>query len=369
MTSKDQSPTEQSPKTTEQSLREGVEVMLAGVRSIPDQIIESLSLGAETAEMLLAPVLYPFPPRHIALCGLGGSAFPGELLELATQAFNVRCPVSRDYTAPSNALPLTQLNIACSFSGNTEETLSAFLDALETGQPTIAVCTGGALETLAVQFDAPCVKLTKPTPTFQPRAATGMFIGVIGGLLDDLGLAPGLKEHLRESAEELRVLMSDPTLKQRAKEIAGRLSGKIPVFYAPQPFGPVAQVCKIKINENAKSPAFWNALPEFNHNEMVGYTRMSEPFVVVMLSDEQGYPRAQTRTQQSIKTLSDYGVDTLEVPIPAGQSDLARALSALYLFDLVSCELAIEAGVDPNPVEMIENFKAALGPFENMRCP
>ena len=90
----------------------------------------------------------------------------------------MRCPVSRDYTAPSDALSLTQLNIACSFSGNTEETLSAFLDALETGQPTIAVCTGGALEELAVQMDAPCVKLTKPTPTFQPRAATGMFIGV-----------------------------------------------------------------------------------------------------------------------------------------------------------------------------------------------
>lgn len=131
----------------------------------------------------------------------------------------------------------------------------------------------------------------------------------------------------------------------------------------------MARVVKIKINENAKSPAFWNEVPELNHNEMVGYTRLHAPLVAVFLTTTQTTPRQQTRVARTVETLRKHGVDTLEVPMRPARDPLAAALATLYLFDLVSCELATLAGVDPNPVAMVEDFKASLGPFVTTREP
>ena len=101
-----------------------------------------------------------------------------------------------------------------------------------------------------------------------------------------------------------------------------------------------------------------------NHNEMVGYTRLHQPLTAVFFLDPLASARMQTRVAQSAQTLSDYGVKTLKVPVRAAQDRLTSLLATLYLFDVVSCEMALMADVDPNPVVMVEDFKAALGPFK-----
>ena len=147
-----------------------------------------------------------------------------------------------------------------------------------------------------------------------------------------------------------------------AHQLAQKLHGRIPVFYAPPPYAEsLARVAKIKVNENAKCPAFWNEIPEFNHNEMVGYTRLHHPLTTVFFEDPRASSRMQQRIAQSVNTLRGYGVDTLTIPIRKSKDRITSLLATLYLLDVVSCEMALQAGVDPNPVTMIEEFKKALG--------
>lgn len=340
----------------ESQIRAGIEIMLSGVRGIPNH----LSQGAALAEGIAAQ--FKHEVKRITLCALGGSAFPGNLLKVITDPLSVPLHVSRSYEVAHAKLDQNDLVIACSFSGNTEESLSSLDDALQRGAQILIVSAGGKLEKLASQHQLPFIKLTKPTPTFQPRAASGFFIGALSAILEDLGYFEGARERLKVVAEELKTLMN---VEEEAKEIADKLHGSIPVFYAPPPYAEsLARVVKIKINENAKSPAFWNEVPEFNHNEMVGYTRLNNPLTAVFFEDPLTSPRMQTRVNQSAQTLSEYGVKTLKVGIRPAQDRLTSLLATLYLFDVVSCEMALKAGVDPNPVAMVEDFKAALGTFK-----
>ncbi len=343
----------------EAQIRAGIEIMLSGVRGIPEHLPQGAELASGIAEQ------FQYPVKRITLCALGGSAFPGDLLKVITDPLSVPLKVSRSYEVAHAKLDQNDLVIACSFSGNTEESLSSLDDALQRGAQILIICAGGRLEALAAQHKLPFIKLTKPSPTFQPRAASGFFIGALSAILEDLGYFPGARERLKAVGQELKTLMN---VEEEAQQIATVLDGSIPVFYAPPPYAEsLARVVKIKINENAKSPAFWNEIPEFNHNEMVGYTRLHDSLTAVFFEDPLASPRMQTRVNQSAQTLSDYGVKTLKVAIRPAQDRLTSLLATLYLFDVVSCEMALKAGVDPNPVAMVEDFKAALGSFNGVK--
>jgi glucose/mannose-6-phosphate isomerase len=335
----------------------GVEIMLSAVRGIPQHLLQGIDLAKGIAEQLKPGI------RSVTLCGLGGSAFPGNLLEVLQQELNIPLRVSRDYQLPHQQFTTQDLVIASSFSGNTEESVSSLLDALEAGAQSVVLCAGGRMAQLAQEHNLPVITMSKPTPTFQPRAGSGFFVGALCALLEDLGFFPHARQRLQAVSHELKDLMD---VKQEAASIADRLFGKIPVFYAAPPFASsLARVVKIKINENTKSPAFWNEVPEFNHNEMVGYTQNHQGLIAVFFTYENDLARTQTRIQQSIKTLQAYGVDTLAVAIRPAQDILTSLFATLYLFDEVSCALAIRAGIDPNPVNMVEDFKASLGAFES----
>ena len=338
------------------AIAQGIEIMLSGVRGIPDH----LTLGAELAEGIAAQLKGSI--KRVTLCALGGSAFPGDLLRVITDPLSIPLTVSRSYKVHHAQLDETDLVIACSFSGNTEESLSSLEDALSRGAQVVVICAGGKLEQIAGERGLPLIKLTKPTPTFQPRAGSGFFIGALSALLEDLGFFNGARSRLAAVGAELKGLMD---VQDEAREIAEALDGTIPVFYAPPPFAEsLSRVVKIKINENAKSPAFWNEVPEFNHNEMVGYTRLHQTLTAVFFTDPLTCERMKTRVAQSAQTLSEYGVKTLSIPVREAKDRLTSLLATLYLFDVVSCEMALKAGVDPNPVAMVEDFKAALGPFK-----
>jgi len=301
-------------------------------------------------------------PSHgvsrVVLCGLGGSAFPGELVSLIYPELDLS--VNRDYLPYGRPLDENTLVIASSFSGNTEETLSAFRSALDSPATVCVVTAGGQLAAEAAAAGCPTVALSRPWPSFQPRAASGFFVGGIARLVEAAGLADGGLAKFRALEAHLGALEG---LETRAKGIAERLRGRIPVIYSPTAYArTVAQIAKIKLNENSKMACFWNALPEMNHNEMVGYTRLNGPFTAVLLNDPDGLPRMQHRTATTAATLTENEVPVVIIDLD-GPTPEAKAFSALFLFDFVSCELALAAGIDPNPVAMVEDFKAGLGPF------
>ena len=359
--------TEPSPEA--QARLEASEQMIRAIRSTPEQLRKGLALGAQVGRELNGQGAQP---NRVIICGVGGSAFPAELLRLMLIQRGVACMISRSYLLPE---PLTALSsevliVACSFSGNTEETLSSYHCALRTDALTVAISAGGELEKRAQSECRPHVRLERPSPGFQPRAATGLFLGALVGLLEELGLCAGGTEELKASASALEAHLMDATLNAQASELTEQIAGKIPVFYALSPYGPaLAQLAKIKLNENAKQPAFWAELPEANHNELIGYTQLNSALIAVIFTDQRAPARMQTRVQETIKVLRTLGVSVTTLTLPEAPEWVARVLGALYLIDLASCSLAVRTSINPNEVELLERFKKRLGPFRGLESP
>lgn len=323
--------------------------MIAAVRALPDHFAIGWRAAADLARPLRGAV------QRVVLCGMGGSAFPADLVALHDPALPLS--VSRDY-AVRGPLDAATLVVASSFSGNTEETLAAFADAGRRGARRVVITAGGALGAQAEAAGVPVVRLAKPFPSFQPRAATAMFVGALGRLLDDAGLIDDFAPVIDALARRIRALAG---VEARAAELATALRGRIPVILATPPLGAAARVVRIKLNENAKITALCSEIPEFNHNELVGFTRQHGPFAAVILRDPRNAPRMAHRVEMTRRALEDAGVPTHAVDLPDAPP-IEQAFAALYLFDFVSCRLALQDGIDPNPVALIESFKASLGP-------
>jgi len=323
--------------------------MLDSVRALPRQFEAGVSFAGDVGAGLDGI-------ERVVVAGMGGSAFPGDLLRLYVDPKGVDLRVSRDYVVHDRLGPEV-LVVVSSFSGNTEESLAALNDARERGAAVVAISAGGKLRARALDLGVPYVHLEKPTPTFQPRAAMGYFVSALLAVLENVGLIRDARAGLLAVGARLAAL----DVEVQAQTLATELSGRIPVVLATHPFADTAaRVIKIKFNENAKIPAFFYAVPEFNHNEMVGYTQLPGPFSVVMLRDPDVAPRMMRRLDVTAATLRANDVPVLEVPLVDGPN-VEKHFCALYLFDFVSCYLAEAAGIDPNPVAMVEDFKAALG--------
>jgi glucose/mannose-6-phosphate isomerase len=294
--------------------------------------------------------------RTVLVCGMGGSAFPGDFLALYARRFGVTVTVSRDYEVRETALDPSVLAIVSSYSGDTEETLSAFEQVRAAGCAMVAVSAGGRLEALARTHDVPHVRFVRPDPHFQPRAAMGDFFGAFTTLLHNAGLLPDVPAMLTRLSAHIRALHVDGD----ARALANQLWDRIPVIYATDPFTQTAaRVIKIKLNENAKMPAFFNGLPELDHNELVGFTRLTGPFSAVLLRPPGLSVAMARRFEVTAETLVSVGVPALTVDLPDADPEV-QLFTVLHLFDVVSVHIALRAGIDPTPVAMVEDFKRRL---------
>lgn len=293
---------------------------------------------------------------RVLVCGMGGSAFPGDFLALYARPSGVVVDVCRDYEVRGVPLGPSVFAIVSSYSGDTEETLSAFEQVRAAGCAVVTVSAGGQLEALARAAGVTHVRFVRPNPLFQPRAAMGDFFGAFTTLLFNAGLLPDVPAMLTRLATHLLSLEVDA----EARALAERLWDRIPVIYASDPFTQTAaRVVKIKLNENAKMPAFFNGLPELDHNELVGFTRRTGPFVAVLLRPA-GLPAAMARRfDVTAETLESVGVPALTVALPDAPPEV-QLFSVLHLFDVVSVHIALRAGIDPTPVAMVEDFKRRL---------
>lgn len=330
--------------------------MLAAVRTLPQQLIDGSSFVGDVGKAAIGVT-------RVIVCGLGGSAFPAELLRLYTDALGVDMTVSRDYVVRDHRLDAQCLVVVSSFSGNTEETVSALHDARERGAQIVVMSAGGKLAVEAATHGLPYVAINKPTPDFQPRAASGYFISALAAVLDNAGLLTGGAVAMAAAGGALAkaAQVGEAAMIDRAMDLAKRLRGRIPILYATAPFGVVAKIIKIKLNENSKTPAFFYEIPEFNHNEMVGFTRLPAQFSAVILDDPGCLARLAHRVNVTAETLVDNGVAVERVALSNAGDDIVKAFETLMFFDYVTCALAALDDIDPNPVAMVEDFKRRLG--------
>lgn len=304
--------------------------------------------------------------HSIMISGMGGSALPGNLFRIyLNDLFRTEEPSkqplaiyqNRSYSLPPEAFK-DCLNFICSYSGNTEETVASFEEALQNKLPCIALSAGGKIEVMAKEYGVPHIKLPIPYENFQPRVGTGYFFGAMFQLLVNHGLVPDTTTTLK--AEALALADKMEAIEKMGEELAKKIAGKTPVIYSTAKYKSVAMVWKIKLNENAKTPAFWNFFPELNHNEMVGWTIPQGKFFVLMLRDPSTHAQNLKRFDITAKLLREKGVE-IEIIDMEGKSVFEVMFRSIALGDFTSYYLALEYGQDPTPVVMVEELKKLLG--------
>lgn len=300
--------------------------------------------------------------ENIVVGSMGGSALAATLFSSWPEAIKPM-EVWRNYDLPKYASVAT-LFIASSYSGNTEETLSALAAAEQRGCQIVVVTAGGALLERATEKGYPCYVL--PTG-YQPRMAVLYnFAALIqlleagklieAGSYDELkAAAPWLQEQAAAYAPDV------PTDNNYAKQLALDLIGSSIVVYAGPKLYPAAYKWKISFNENAKTVAWCNEVPEFSHNEFLGWTShpLEKPYKVINLIGSIEHDRVQKRFDITEKLLSGKKPAGDEVRA-AGETHLQQLLFAVMLGDFVSLYVALLNGLDPTPVDIIENLKEEL---------
>ena len=289
--------------------------------------------------------------ENIIICGMGGSALPADLLVIFVNDLKLPFYIHRSYNLPPQAAK-ESLIICISFSGNTEETISAFKEAQERKLKAVAITTGGELAKLAQKYNMPLVSL--PSVKIQPQWAIGYLFGALEKVLSNSGVIKDSSGEILKMAENLKPL----GLEAQGKSLAKKLVGKIPLVYAPNKFKSLARIWKIKFNENSKTMAFWNYFPEVIHNEIVGYSNLKN-FHVIILRDSDDHPKILKAMELTAVLLKKKGIEVDFVEIE-GKSILEKLFNNLILSDWVSYYLAKEYKIDPAPVEIVEEFKKKL---------
>ncbi len=331
-------------------------------------LMQSFPLQVEGAAGVARTLSLPTPPRIVnaVVSGMGGSAIGGDLVRAATSTL-LRVPliVCRDYRLPGFVGPDT-LVFASSYSGNTEETLSAYEQACAAGAFIVCVTSGGKLAAIAHSRQHPVIQLPAGLP---PRAALGYSAVMLLEALKVLGLAPDMSSPLRETVELLQrcVIHYGPEMpehRNRAKTVARSLHGRVVAIYAAnEVLAPAALRWRGQIEENAKNLAFHHLLPEMNHNEIVGWEFPPQPLEqigVILLRDRGDHPQTQRRFDFT-KEILCRKTNVVHEIWSEGESPLARIFSAVCMGDFVSLYLAYLNSVDPTPVPVIESLKQKLG--------
>jgi glucose/mannose-6-phosphate isomerase len=302
-------------------------------------------------------------PTSIVLAGMGGSAQPGEFIKTwLGERLKVPFVIARDYTLPG-FVGADTLVICSTYSGNTEETLSALKQAEERGAKIVCMASGGKMVDAARAGGHPLFEL--PTD-LQPRMAVLYAVRAMTTLLERAGLVSGALEELAESGKWLKAqdlgqwAAKVPEQDNAAKQIASELVGHPVVVYAGAVLAFAAMKLKIAFNENAKNIAFYNYFPELNHNEFQGWLNpQNSGLKVVELRSSLDHPRVQRRFDVTNKLLSNVW-KPIEVQA-VGETPLQQLVWTIALGEHVATYLAILNQVDPEPVDLVEDFKKELG--------
>ncbi|MDZ7291075.1 MAG: bifunctional phosphoglucose/phosphomannose isomerase [candidate division KSB1 bacterium] len=307
--------------------------------------------------------------KNIVVAGMGGSAIGGEIVKCLTyNQLPVPLSVCRSYYLPKFVDPGTLVLIS-SYSGNTEETLAAFEQALQRKAQIVCITSGGKVARLAEANNLP--QFTLPSG-FPPRSALVHLIVPLLYILNAVHFIPDPQTGLNETVallEELgqRYHPKNTNARNLARELAFVLSAKVPIIYATEIYEAIAWRWKEQFCENSKVLAWHNVFPELNHNELVGWglrREWDQRFQVIYLRDPHAstteiHPRVQARMDLTRGLIEQTSVPVIEVT-SEGKSLLARFFSLIFLGDLVSVYLAVLNDVDPTPVEKINYLKSQM---------
>jgi glucose/mannose-6-phosphate isomerase len=313
----------------------------------------------------LASAKLPQNIQHIIVAGMGGSAIGGDFVRsYLASVLPVPYNVNRSYDLPAYANEHT-LVIASSYSGNTEETLSQFEQAVNRKCQIVCLTTGGKLGERAKAIGAPILPLREG---LMPRAAFAFSFVPILLLLERLGFTSGQPDLLTNASTHLDGLAAKFGIENLTDSnppfaLASQLLHRLPVIYSATDFEAICLRWRGQIEENAKHLAYGNVLPEMNHNEIEGWTHppdvLQHFFAIVLRSPDDENVRMQLRFAALKQILSGKQIDVFEIAAE-GSTRLERMLSLIAMGDWTSLYLALFAGTDPTPIPVMENLKKRL---------
>ncbi|MDO8601355.1 MAG: bifunctional phosphoglucose/phosphomannose isomerase [bacterium] len=297
------------------------------------------------------------PPENIIICGMGGSGLPGEILATFKP---LDIFVYKSYRLPPQARN-ESLIICISYSGNTEETLSSFMAAVNRRLPVITITTGGKLEKLSKEYAVPCVKL--PSPYIPPRLALGEMFAALSQVLQNNNL---LDENIIKEILKVGKFLKSGDLEKRGKILAKKIFKKIPIIYTSRRFMEIGWIWKNCLNETAKIIAFANYFPELNHNETVGFEKVNQDqisneklYVIILRDKKSSHSRVLKQMDIAKDIIEKEGVRVEFIDIK-GEILLEKIFSTIILGFWTAYWLAIEYKVDPTEIKTVEEFKKRL---------
>lgn len=337
------------------------ENMLDLLVSFPKQCEDALFVG-ERSDI---KTHYKKTYSNIVFTGLGGSAIGADIVKgYVGNEINIPIVVNRNYTLP-NFVDSNSLVFAVSYSGNTEETLSAYTEAKEKCANTAVITSGGKLKELALKNKDTLVMIPKGYP---PRCALGYSFIPAVVILSKLGLIKNKRDEIKKAAFSLDSLQKK-TLSLRvkgrvnvSKEIAKKIHRRFPIVYASSKLDGVVTRWRGQLAENSKTLSSSHVFPEMNHNEIVGWANpkvLLKNFVTIILKDKDDLARIKKRMRITASILKREKFRVLEVE-SMGKSFLERMLSLVYIGDFASFYLSILNKVDPTPVDRVTYLKKQL---------
>jgi glucose/mannose-6-phosphate isomerase len=327
----------------------------SNTRQVMLDFYKQFRVGIEAAKKTVIP--YKMTGiSNIVVCGMGGSALPGDLLQATNNELQItKLPiiVHRNYGLPKEASK-GSLIVCVSYSGNTEETISALKDAQKRKLKTAVIASGGKLIRIAKENNYPYVLVPGG---IQPRFAVGYQFSALTKLFSKFKLIRNIDKQILGIEKNVKSLK----MENLGKKIAKELGNKIPVIYAGK-WEILAKIWKINFNENAKRPAFYNVLPELNHNEMIGLGESKATkniFKLIILFEKNENKRVLKRIKVLSKIFKKKGIQIIFQEV-SGKDFFAKLFSGVLIGVWASYYLALSQKIDPAPVNLVEEFKNKL---------
>ncbi len=336
------------------------------LKNFPDQINEAVEIGKDAKIHSKS-----FKPDSIIILGMGGSAIGSDLLSSFIQSSQetnvVKFKVNRNYNI-NQLIGDSDLVIASSYSGNTEETISAFEQSRKQTNNILCISTGGILGSLAEKYNMPLIKIPAG---YQPRCALAysffpLLYVLIRLNLFSISTEKMIENAIEETIEEIKKLsdlFSRPDDNNIAYVTAKKIAGTIPIIYSStERLDSVNLRWRDQINENSKNLCYGSLLPEMNHNEINAFSHpqdLIQRLSIIYLKDKDDHPRISER----FAALSDIMEGKVNIQFSfsgKGKNFLTRMFELVYLGDWISFYLAIENKTDPTPIPVINYLKERL---------
>lgn len=321
------------------------------IQDFPNQLVKALEIGRNAQ---ISPGQEDI--HHVFVAGMGGSGIGANFVAaFIKEECKVPYLIGKDYEIPSY-IGKNTLAIASSYSGNTEETLIAFEQALARGARGIVIASGGQLIEKAKELGLDYILLPGGSPS--PRACLGYSLVQQLFVLQKTGLiSERATQEVEKSIQLLQAEQED--IKQRAEQIAGFLQDKLPVIYTTGRMEPVAVRFRQQVNENAKMLCWHHVVPEMNHNELVGWRTEDNRLAVLYFRNRDDYARNGVRIDINKEIIGNYTSTIIEL-YSKGDSLIERSLYFVHLGDWISVYLAALRGVDAIEIKVIDYLKSEL---------